>query len=100
MVIWDREDCIAEASNQLKDESIYKIVKFKDKNLQDLAQKSNDIFKGLKQKVKITEKQLKYFTIKHKKATTLEKLYLLPQIHKRLHDVPARLVLSNCERPT
>ena len=27
-------------------------------------------------------------------------MYLLPKIHKRLYDVPARLVMSNCERPT
>ena len=56
MVIWDREDYIAEASNQLKDESNYKNMKFKDKILQDLAKKNNSIFKGLKQKGKITEK--------------------------------------------
>ena len=100
VVIWDREDYIAEASNQLKDESNYKNMKFKDKILQDLAKKNNSIFKGLKQKGKITEKQLKYFTIKHKKATNLGKMYLLPKIHKKLYDVPARLVMSNCERPT
>ena len=52
-------------------------MKFKDKILQDLAEKSNGIFKGLKQKGKITEKQLKYFTIEHKKATNFEKMYLL-----------------------
>ena len=66
VVIWDREDYIAEASNQLKDESNYKNMKFKDKILQDLAKKNDSIFKGLKQKGKITEKQLKYFTIKQK----------------------------------
>ena len=75
-------------------------MKFKDKILQDLAEKSNGIFKCLKQKRKITEKQLKYFTIKHKKATNLGRMYLLPKIHKRLYNVPARLVISNCERPT
>ena len=77
VVAWDCEDYIAEASKRLNDESVYKSVKFKDKVLQDLAEKSNGIFKGLKQKGKITEKQLKYFTIKHKKATNFEKMYLL-----------------------
>ena len=43
-------------------------VKFNNKILQYLAEKSSDIFKCLKQKGKITEKQLKYFRIKHKKA--------------------------------
>ena len=56
----------------------------------------NSIFKGLKQKDKITEKQLKYFTIEHKKPTALGKMQLLPKIHKRLYHVPGRSVISNC----
>ena len=48
VVVWDSEDYIAEASKQLNDESVYKCVKFQDKILQDLAEKSNGIFKGLK----------------------------------------------------
>ena len=48
VVVWDSEDYIAEASKQLNDESVYKCVKFQDKILQDLAGKSNGIFKGLK----------------------------------------------------
>ena len=95
VAVLDREDYIAEASKQLNDESVYKSVKFKDKIIQDLAENSNSIFKGLKQKGKITEKQLKYFTIEYKKATNLEKIYLLPKIHKRLCDVPGRTVISN-----
>ena len=96
VVVWDREDHIAEASKQLNDDSVYKSVKI----LQDLAEKSNGIFKGLKQKDKITEKQLKCFTIVHTKATNLGKMYLLPKIHKRLYDVPGRSVISNCGIPT
>ena len=71
VVVWDREGYIAEASKQLNDQRVYKSVKFKDKILQDLAENNNSIFKGLKQKGKITEKQLKYFTTEHKKATNL-----------------------------
>ena len=100
VVVSDSEDYIPEASQQLNDESIYKSVKFKDKILQDLVEKSNGIFKGLKQKGKITEKQLKYFTTEHKKAANLGKMYLLPKIHKMLYDVPGRLVMSNCRTPT
>ena len=48
VVVWDREDNKNEASKQIHDESVYKSVKFKDKILQDLAEKSNDIFKSLK----------------------------------------------------
>ena len=100
MVIWDLENYVAEASKQLNDESVYKSVEFKDKNLQDLAEKSNGIFKGLKQKGKFSEKQLTYVTIEHKKATNLRKMYLLPEIHKRLYDASGRPVISNCGTPT
>ena len=55
VVVWDREDYIAEASKQLNDESVYKSVKFKDKTLQDLTEKSNNIFKVYEQKGTITE---------------------------------------------
>ena len=75
-------------------------MKFKDKIIQDLAEKNNGIFKGLKQKGKITEKQLKYFTMEHEKATSLGKMYLLPKILKRLYDVPGRAVTSSCGTPT
>lgn len=71
-------------------------VKFKDNILQDLAEKSNGIFKGLKQKSKHTVNQLKYFKIEHKEATNFGKIYLLSKIHKRLYDLPGKAVISNC----
>ena len=54
----------------------------------------------MKRKGKITEKELHYFIINHKKATNLGKMYLLPKIHIRLYDVPGRPVISNCGTPT
>ena len=99
VIVTDRETYIAEASKQLNDESVYKSAKFKDKILQDLAEKGNGISKGLKQKGKITEKQLNYFTIEQK-ATNLGKMYLLLKTHKRLYDVPGRPAISNCGTPT
>ena len=68
--------------------------------MQELADNSNKLFRNLKTKGSITEKELKYFTIKLKKATNLGKLYLLPKIHKRLKNVPGRPVISNCGTPT
>ena len=65
VVVWDCEDYIAEASKEINGENFYKSVKFKDQ--------SNSILKGLKQKGKITENQLKYFTTEHKKATNFGK---------------------------
>ena len=53
MIVWDREDHTAEASKLFNDESGYRSVRFKDKILQDHAEKSNVVFEGLKQKGKI-----------------------------------------------
>ena len=72
-------------------------MKFKDKILQYLTEKSNAIFKDLKQNVEIFKKQRKYFTIEHRKATNLGRMSLLSKIHKRLHDVPGRPFISNVE---
>ena len=36
----------------------------------------------------------------YRKATMLGKLYFLPKIHKRLHNVLGRPVISNCDTPT
>lgn len=54
VIVWDHEDWIAEESNQLNDKSVYKSVKIKDKIPQELTEKSNSIFKCLKQKGEIT----------------------------------------------
>ena len=64
---------------------------------------SNQVFQNLKSKginSFISDKQLKYFTYEYKKVSNLGKLYLLPKIHKRLHNVPGRPVISNCGTPT
>ena len=100
VVVWDRNDYIAETEKQLSGENIYKDINLKDKILQELADNSNKLLRNLKTKRSITEKELKYFTIEFKKATNLGKLYLLPKIHKRLENVPDRPVISNCGTPT
>ena len=61
---------------------------------------SNQLFQNLKSKGKISDKQLKYFTYEYKEVSNLGKLYLLPKINKRLHNVPGRPVISNCGTPT
>ena len=96
VVVWDRKDYIAEVERQLGNLTVYKNVEFKEKILQDLAETSNKLFRNLKNKGGITEKELKYFMIDSKKATNLGKLYLLPKIHKPLSEVPGRPVISNC----
>ena len=43
----------------------------------------------------LTEKQTKRFTYEFKKATNFGKLYVLPKIDKKLHNVPGRPVITN-----
>ena len=56
VVVWDREDYIAEAERQLGDATVYKCVVFKEKMLQDLAEISKKTFRNLKNIGGITEK--------------------------------------------
>ena len=100
VVIWDRNDYIAEAEKQLSNKVAYKQVNFKEKNLCDLVEIRNRFFRGLKLDGHISEKEVKYFMYEYKKVTNLGKLYLLPKIHKRLYDVLGRPVISNCGTPT
>ena len=60
---------------------------------------SNNMFSNLKNRGCMTEKQLKYFSYEYRKAINFGKLYFLLKIHKRLHNVPDRLVISNCGTP-
>ena len=62
VVVSDREDYNAKAGKRDKN--------FKRKILQGLAELSNVIFKCLKRKVKITEKELKHFTMNYKRLPT------------------------------
>ena len=83
VVIWDREDYLAEGYRKLSDHFTYTdIKKFNQKLMYDLTEKSIIIFKGLCNKKLITEKELKYFSFNFKKACCLGKMYLLPKIHK------------------
>ena len=59
VVVWEREDYIAEAEKQLSDKNAYRNVNSKSKILQDLDETINNIFKNLKRKGKITKKELK-----------------------------------------
>ena len=58
------------------------------------------MFKDLRRRGYLSGKQLNYYSFKYKKVFNLEKLYVLPKIHKRLYNVPGRPVISNCGTPT
>ena len=68
--------------------------------LSKLSETSKRMFNSLKSRGFLTEKQMKYFTYEFKRTTNFGKLYLLPKIHKRLHNVPGMPVISKCGSPT
>ena len=96
VVIWDRDDCLQEASKQLWDINIYEDVKFNENILIGLVERSNKVFNRLCSRKLISGKELKYFTYNFRKATNLEQLYFVPKINKRLSSVPGRPFISNC----
>ena len=100
VVLWDREDYLAEAEKQLQDGDIFEDTDFKESDLVNLVEKSNTMFQSLRKKNLITEKELKYFCCQHKKFTNFGKMYLLPKFHKELDNVPGRPVISKCRTPT
>ena len=60
-MVWDRNNYILEAEKQLSDANVYKVVSFNEKNLQELAGTSNQLFQNLKSKWKISDKQFNPF---------------------------------------
>ena len=85
---------------QFNEPRIYQDVNDNENILPKLSEVNNKMFSSLRMKGFIKEKQLKYFTCKYKKAANIGKLYLLPKFHKRLFDVPVKLVISNSGTPT
>ena len=78
VVVWDREDYLAEGYKQLSDTSTYvEIKKYNDKLLSQLTEKSNKFFKRLYNNKLISEKELKYFSDNFKNTSCLGKMYLL-----------------------
>ena len=101
VVVWDREDYLAEGYKQLCDTSTYVKVKgCNDQVLSQLIEKSGKSFKRLYYNKLIIEKELKYFSYNFKNTSCLGKMYLLTKIHKRLNDVPGCPDISNCGTPT
>ena len=90
VVVWNREDCIKEAENQLGDRNIYEEVTNEAKPLMNtILSTLGNIPKG----GDICTDTLNHFIIKDAK---LARFYLLPRIHKRLCNVLGRPVISNC----
>ena len=73
IVIWGRNDYLKEAEKQLSDKKVYQEM-------------SNKMFSSLKNRVYITEKQLKYFSYEYRKAANSEFLdyHLKPLMQRGL----------------
>ena len=89
VIIWDREDYIKEASKQLEDKDVYEEVQNDPRIL------INTVMHGL-EKIRIwddlSNDAINYFLVKD---PIFAIFYLLPKIHKRLHNVPGRPVISH-----
>ena len=89
VVIWDREDYLAEAKKQLDDKEVYQELRGDvESRLEKIVKK---VIRKLRNRGDISHETLDYFSVNNPK---LGRFYLLPKIHKRLH-VPGRSVISN-----
>ena len=90
MVVWDREDYLREANSQLSDKDVYREIKG------DAEGRLMKVIKSVLRKIRnrgdISDETLDYFLVNNPK---LGRFYLLPKIHKILHNVPGRPVISN-----
>ena len=90
VVVWDREDYLKEAYKELEDREVYEEVP------NDPSVPVNTIIKAL-EKIRLrgdlSSDTLNYLVVEDQKFA---RFYLLPKIHKRLHNVPGRPVNSNC----
>ena len=88
VVVWDNLACLMEAEKQLKERKVYQEVKSSENVLTDLVQKSNIMFKNLRRKGIISEKELKYFSFTRElliyenytyylKSISVSKMYLV-----------------------
>ena len=90
VVVWDREDYVKEAEKQLEDKAVYEEFPNDPEALVNTILKTLD---KIRRRGDLSTDNLNYFLVKDPKFA---RFYLLPKIHKRLHDVPGRPVISNC----
>ena len=90
IVVWDRDDYLEEAKKQLDGKEVYKKVNGEVEG--PLIKLIKGVLGNVRKRGDISDKTLDYFLVNNPK---LGRFYLLPKIHKRLHDVPGRPVISN-----
>ena len=89
VVVWDRGDYIKEAEKQLGDEKVYEEVS---NNAAPLLKTINAVIAKIRKLGDLKTDNLDYFIMKDSKFA---RFYILPKIHKSLHNVPGRPVISN-----
>ena len=77
-VVWDRSDYAMEAEKQFNDTEVCKNISDSKYLILKLTETSKRIFKSLKWRGFISEKQLKYFRFDFKKASNLENFIFCP----------------------
>ena len=90
VVVWDRDDYMKEAEEQLEDKDIYEEVC---NEPGPLASTIHEPIEKIRKRGDLNADAIKYFMVKDPKFACF---YLLSKMHKRLHDVPDRPVISNC----
>ena len=90
VVVWDRDDYLQEASNQLGDKATYEEI-FGD-CISPLMATIQDCLLKISSRGDVPKQTMDYFLVDNPR---LGRFYLLPKIHKRLHSVPGRPVISN-----
>ena len=89
IVVWDIEDYLKKRYKQLYDRKVYEEVPNDPNVLINTLMKA---LEKLRLRGDLSSDTLNYFLVKDPKFA---RFYLLPKIHKRLHDVPDRPVISN-----
>ena len=87
--MWDREDYIKEVEKQLGNEEVYEEVS---NDAVPLLKIINVVIAKIRKQGDLKRANLDYFIMKD---TKFARFYLLPKIHKRLHNGPGRPVISN-----
>ena len=88
-VVWDREDYMKDAEKQLGDEEVSEEVS---NDAAPLLKTINGVIAKIRKPGDLKRDTLDYYIMKDPKFT---RFYLLPKIHKWLHNVPGRPVISN-----
>ena len=90
VVVWDKDDYLKEAEQQLSDSNTYEKIDYDPSS--ELTDKISKCLEKIGRRQELDPEILQFFYVDNPK---LGRFYLLPKIHKRLKNVPGRPVISN-----